>query len=193
MWQNAWWRVHRMSCTIFAISFKLFQDKILKKYFHSFMGGLLFFTSYRLSLWVLSCFYGYSLSTDAFELWRWRDSWESLGLQGDQSWVFIGMTDVEAEIQYFAHLMWRTDSFEKTLMLGKIEGGRRGRQRMRCWMASPTQWMWVWVIYRSWWWMQKPGVQQSVGLQRVGYDWATELKLLSSIPLSGLQFWTSSA
>ena len=53
--------------------------------------------------------------------------------KGDQSWVFIGRTDAEAETpQYFGHLMRRTDSFEKTLMLGKIEGRRRrGQQRMR--------------------------------------------------------------
>ena len=52
--------------------------------------------------------------------------------KGDQSWVFMGRTDVEAETQYFGHLMQRVDSFEKTLMLGKIEGRRRqGRQRMR--------------------------------------------------------------
>ena len=47
--------------------------------------------------------------------------------------MFIGRTDVEAEIRYFGHLMRRADSFEKTLTLGRIEGGRRrGRQRMRC-------------------------------------------------------------
>ena len=45
--------------------------------------------------------------------------------KGDKSWVFIGGTDVEAETQYFGHLMRRADSFEKTLMLGKIEGRRR--------------------------------------------------------------------
>ena len=46
--------------------------------------------------------------------------------------MFIGRTDVELKLQYFGHLMQRTDSFEKTLMLGKIEGGRRrGQQRMR--------------------------------------------------------------
>ena len=44
---------------------------------------------------------------------------------GDQSWVFIGRTDVEAETPYFGHLMQRTESFEKTRMLGKIEGRRR--------------------------------------------------------------------
>ena len=50
----------------------------------------------------------------------------------DQSWVFIGRTDVEMKLQYFSHLMWRADSFEKTLMPGKIEvRRRRGWQRMR--------------------------------------------------------------
>ena len=58
--------------------------------------------------------------------------------KGDQSWVFIGRTDVEAETPYFGHLMWRTDSLEKTLMLGRIEGRRRrGRQRMR-WLDGIT-------------------------------------------------------
>ena len=52
--------------------------------------------------------------------------------KGDQSWVFIGRTDVEAETPVFGHLMRRADSFEKTLMLGRIESRRRrGRQRMR--------------------------------------------------------------
>ena len=50
----------------------------------------------------------------------------------DQSWVFIGRTDVEAEVQYFGHLIWRADSLEKTLLLGKIKGRRRrGQRRMR--------------------------------------------------------------
>ena len=58
--------------------------------------------------------------------------------KGDQSWVFIGRTDAEAEIQYFGHLVQRADSLEKTLMLGKIEGRRRrGRQRMR-WLDGIT-------------------------------------------------------
>ena len=52
--------------------------------------------------------------------------------KGNQSWIFIGRTHAEAETPSFGHLMWRTDSLEKTLMLGKIEGGkRRGWQRMR--------------------------------------------------------------
>ena len=58
--------------------------------------------------------------------------------KGDQSWVFIGKTDLKLKFQYFGHLMRRADSFEKTLMLGKIEGRRRrGRQRMR-WLDGIT-------------------------------------------------------
>ena len=57
--------------------------------------------------------------------------------KGNQSWIFIGRTDVETETQYFGHLMQRTDSLEKTLILGKFEGRRRGQQRMR-WLNSIT-------------------------------------------------------
>ena len=58
--------------------------------------------------------------------------------KGDQSWVFIGRTDVELKFQYFGHLMQRADSLGKTLMLGKIEGRRRrGQQRIR-WLDGIT-------------------------------------------------------
>ena len=84
---------------------------------------------------------------DAFELWFWRRplrvpwmariSNQSI-LKGNQSWVFIGRTDAEAETPILGHLMWRTDSLLKTPMLGKVEGGRRrGRQRMR-WLDGIT-------------------------------------------------------
>ena len=70
--------------------------------------------------------------------------------QGNQSWIFIGRTDAETETPIFGLLIRRTDSFEKTVMLGKFEGERRrGQQRM----ASPTQWIWVWASSRSWWWI----------------------------------------
>ena len=58
--------------------------------------------------------------------------------KGNQSWIFIGRTDAEAETPILGHLMWRTDSLEKTLMLGKIEGRRRrGKQRIR-WLDGIT-------------------------------------------------------
>jgi len=87
---------------------------------------------------------------------------------------------LKLKLQYFGHLMWRTDSFEKILMLGKIEGGRRrGRQRMR-WLddITETQWVWVWENSGSWWWTGRPGVLWFMGLQRVGHNWVTELKRL---------------
>ena len=53
--------------------------------------------------------------------------------------------------------------------------GEGDDRRWDGWMASPTQWTWVWVNSRSWWWTGRPGVLQSTGSQRVGHDWATEL------------------
>ena len=96
--------------------------------------------------------------------------------KGNQSWIFIGSTDVDGETP----ILWPPDEknwlIEKTLMLGKIQCKRRGR--MRGWdglMASPTQWTWLWVNSGSWWWTGRPGVLQSMGPQRVGQDWVTEL------------------
>ena len=83
---------------------------------------------------------------------------------------------LKLKLQYFGHLMRRADSFEKTPMLGRLKAGGEGDDRgWDGWMASPTQWTWVWASFRSWWWTGKPGVLQSMGSQRVGYDWATEL------------------
>ena len=78
--------------------------------------------------------------------------------KGDQSWIFIGRTMLKQKLQYFDHLIQRTDSLEKTLMLGKIEGRRRGDDRgWDGWMASLTQWTWVWVSSGSLWWTGNPG------------------------------------
>ena len=82
---------------------------------------------------------------------------------------------LKLKLQYFGHLTRKTDSFEKTLMLGKIESGRRDDRGWDGWMASPTQWTWIWVDSGSWWWRRRPGVLWFMGLQRVGHDWATEL------------------
>ena len=58
--------------------------------------------------------------------------------KGDQSWMFIGKTMLKLKLQYFGHLMRRTDLFEKTLMLGKIEGGRRSRRQRMRWLDGIT-------------------------------------------------------
>ena len=83
---------------------------------------------------------------------------------------------LKLKLQYFGHLMRRTDSFEKILVLGKIKGKRRrGDKGWDSWTALPTRWTWVWVNSGSWWWTGRPGVLQSMGSQRVRHDWATDL------------------
>ena len=97
----------------------------------------------------------------------------------DQSWVFIGRTDAEAETpilwppQELTH--WKRPWCWEGLGAGE-EGDTRGWDG---WMASPIRWTWVWVNSGSWWWTGRPGVLQFMGLQRVGHDWVTELTELT--------------
>ena len=69
----------------------------------------------------------------------------------------------------------RIDSLKKTLILGNTDPGEGDDRGWDGWMASPTWWTWVWANSGSWWWTGKPGVLHSMGSQRVGQDWATEL------------------
>ena len=126
---------------------------------------------------------------DAFELWCWRRplrvpwtarrSNQSILKEINPECSLDGPM-LKLKLQYFGHVMQRTDSLEKTLMLGKIEGGRRrGWQRMR-WMASRTQWTWVWVNSRSW-----RSTQRRATVHGVTENWTqlsdwTELNLLMS-------------
>ena len=107
---------------------------------------------------------------DAFELWCWRRllrvpwtarrSNQSILKEISPEYTLEGLT-LKLKLQYFVHLMWRADSLETTLMLGKFEGGRRrGQQRMR-WLDGITDLMdWLWASSGSWWWTGKPGVLQ---------------------------------
>ena len=95
---------------------------------------------------------------------------------------------LKVKLQYFGHLMWRADSFEKTLMLGKIEGRRRGEDRgWDGWMASPTQWTWVWVelvIDREVWHALVHGVAKIRTWLSDWVDWLiTFLKKIISVVL----------
>ena len=98
--------------------------------------------------------------------------------KGNQSWIFIGRTDVEAETP----ILWPPDA--KYWLTGKDRGWDG-------WMTSLTWWTWVWGSSGSWWWTGKPGVLQSMGLQRVGHDWATELSWTESIQTLKVLFWSS--
>ena len=122
---------------------------------------------------------------DSFELWCWRRllrvPWTAK--RSNQSILkeispgcALEELMLKLKLQYFGHQMRKADSTEKTLMLGKIEGRRKGDDRgWDGWMASPTQWTWVWVDSGSWWWTGRPGVLRLMGSQRVRHDWVTEL------------------
>ena len=120
--------------------------------------------------------------TDAFELW-WEETLESpldwkeiqpVHPKGSQSWIFTGRTDAEAE----KPILWPPDL--KNCLFGKDPdagkdwrpGGEGDDRGWDGWMSSPTQWTWVWVNSRSWWWTERTGMQQFMGLQRVGHNWA---------------------
>ena len=96
--------------------------------------------------------------------------------KGNQSWIFIGRTDAKAE----APILWPPDQelthWKSPWCWERLKAGGEGDNRGRDgWMASLSQWTWIWASSRSWWWTGKPGMLQSMGLQRIEYDWAIEL------------------
>ena len=91
--------------------------------------------------------------------------------KGNQSWIFTGRTDAEAETP----ILWVPDA-KRPWCWERLKAGREGEDRgWDGWMASPTQWRWVWVNSGSRWWRGRPGVLQSMGSERVGHNSATEL------------------
>ena len=133
-------------------------------------------------MWKLYHKGGWAPKVNAFELWCWRKllrlpltakrSNQSIVKEINPEYSLEGLM---LKLQYFGHLRQRTESLEKTLMLGKIEGrGRRGWQRMR-WLDGITDSMDMNLnkIWR-WWRTGKPGILQSLESQRVGHNWATE-------------------
>ena len=92
----------------------------------------------------------------------------------NQSWIFIGRTDAEAE----ASILWPPDEeltqWKRHWCWERLkEGGEGDNKGWVGWMASPTSWIWVWVCSGSWWWTEKPVMLQSTVSRRLGYDWAT--------------------
>ena len=138
--------------------------------------------------------------TDAFELWCWRRllrvPW--IARRSNQSILkeispeySLERLMLKLKLQSFGHLMERTDSLEKTLMLGRIEGRRGDNRGWDGWMLLLTRWTWVWVNSGIWWWTGSPGVLQSMGLQRVRHDWVTELNWTFSLKKKKVNFCNS--
>ena len=124
--------------------------------------------------------------TDAFELWCWRRLLRVLwaARRSNQSILkeispgisLEGMM-LKLKLQYFGHLMQRVDSLKRPWCWEGLGAGGEGDDRgWDGWMASLTRWTWVWVNSGSWWWTGSSGMLQFMGSQRVGHDWATELK-----------------
>ena len=120
---------------------------------------------------------------DAFELWCWkrplwvlwtaRRSNQSILKETNPEYSLEGLM-LKLKIQYFGHLMRRTDSLEKTLVLGKTEGGEGGNRGRDGWMVSLTQRIRVWASPGRRWRTGKPGMLQSMGSQSIRHNWATE-------------------
>ena len=122
---------------------------------------------------------------DAFEQWCWRRllrvPWTARRsnqyiLKEISSEYSLEGLMLKLKLQYFGHLMWRTDHLKRPWCWERLKAGREGDDRG--WdglISSSIQWTWVCINSGSWWWTGRPGLLQFMGSQRVGHDWATEL------------------
>ena len=119
---------------------------------------------------------------------------QSVRPKGNQSWIFIRRTDAEAEVNSNPLATWCEEltHWKRPWCWERLKAGGEGDDRgCDSWMASPTRRTRVWASFRRWWRTRKPGVLQSMGLQRVGHDWATELNWTDAYKVRGPQ-WKSS-
>ena len=93
----------------------------------------------------------------------------------NQSWIFIGRIDAETSSNTLAIWCKELIYWKRPLCWERLRAGEGDNRGWDGWMASRTQWTWVWASSGSWWWTGKPGMLQSMGSQRVGHDWVTEL------------------
>ena len=124
-------------------------------------------------------------------IWVWRTDTFELTLEclldykeiqpvhskGDQPWMFIGRNDAKAETPVLQYSSCKELTHWKRLWCweGLRAGGEGDNRGWDDWMASWTQWTWVWVNSGSWWWTGRPVMLRFMGLQRVRHDWETEL------------------
>ena len=86
---------------------------------------------------------------------------------------------LKLKLQYFGHWCKQPPHWKRPWCWERLKAGGEGDHRgWDGWIASSTQWTWVWASSGNWWWTGKPGILQSMGLQRAGHDWVTELNWL---------------
>ena len=122
---------------------------------------------------------------DAFELWCWRllrvpwtarRSNPSILKEISPEYSLEGLM-LKLKLQYFGTWCKELTHLKRPWCWERLRSGGEGDNRgWDGWMASPTQWTWIWGSSRSWWWTGKPGMLQSVGSQIVRHDWVTEQK-----------------
>ena len=107
--------------------------------------------------------------------------------KGNQSWIFIRRTVAETEAPIFGYLRQRADTMKWSWFWERVRArGELNDRGWDGWMASLTQWTWVWVNSGNWWWTGRPGVLQSMGSQRVGHNLTTtKFLLFINYPYSG--------
>ena len=125
---------------------------------------------------------------DAFELWGWirllRVPWTAMGYNQSilkeisPEYSLDGLM-LKLKLQYLATWCEELTHLKRPWCWERLKAREGADREWDGWMASPTQWTWVWVNSGSWWWTGRPGVLQSMGLQRVRHDWATELNFVS--------------
>ena len=107
--------------------------------------------------------------------------------KGNQSWIFIGRTDVKLKLQYLGTWCEELTRLKRHWCRKRLKVGDRDDRGWDGWMASPTQWTPIWVNSGSWWWTGRPGVLQFMGSQRVRHDWETKLNWTEYSPLMWFQ------
>ena len=125
-------------------------------------------------------------STDAFELWCWRRLLRVPWAASRSNQSILKEISPECSLEglilklklpnTLATWCEELTQLKRAQCWERLKAGGEGNDKgLDGWMASLTQWIWVWVSSRSWWWTGKPGVLQSMGSQRVGHDWVTEM------------------
>ena len=149
-------------------------------------------------MWKFDYKESWTLRNWCFELWCWRRllrvPWTARRSNQSIRKISPGCSLVglmlKLKLQYFGHHFKCADSLEKPWCWERLRAGEGDDRGWGGWLASLTQWTWVWVDSGSWWWTGRPGVLWFMGSQRVGHNWVTELKLNFPLCICTTSSWS---